>query len=174
VRSALDAKGVLVAGELDRPTGLESRIDEELRGDGELEGCVSILRMGPDGVAASCLLDRIADHVEHANLMLVEREGGLLQIVDVPGDGMKVLSVPLVEFAQRRFLPTRLLDRLRRLHHEVADQDERGLAHRGLHVIADEAADREDPIVPFVGGIEIADDVKKMEFLADFEHDLDP
>ena len=101
VRGALDAERMLVARELNRPARLQSRVDEEFWRDGELEGRMSILRMGPDGVAAGGLLDRISHHVEHANLMLVELDRGLPQIVHVPGDGMKVLSVPPVEFAER-------------------------------------------------------------------------
>ena len=90
-----------VARELDRPARLESWVDEEFRRDGELEGRVSILRVGPDGVAAGGLLDRISHHIEHANLMLVELDRSLPQVVHVPGDGMKVLAVAPVEFAER-------------------------------------------------------------------------
>src|ERR1700684_4005404 len=105
MRGALDPERMLVTWELHRPARLQPRVDEEFRSDSELEGGMTILRMGPDGVAAHRLSDRISHHVKHANLMLAEADGGLAQIIHVPGDGMKVLSVASVEFPQRGFFP---------------------------------------------------------------------
>src|SRR5438270_4539099 len=83
---------------------------------------------------------------------------------------MKTLAEAAVKLAQRGFHPSRLLHRLSRLHHKIANQHERGLAHRRLHVIAHETPHRKDSVVPRISGIQVADDMEKMKFLAWLEH----
>src|SRR5260370_7461493 len=75
-----------------------------------------------------------------------------------------------VDLARPGLSTTRLLRGLRRLHQEVADEHAGGLAHRRLHVIAHEPPHRKNTVVPFVGCIQITDDVEQMEFPTDFEH----
>src|SRR5260370_11815740 len=75
-----------------------------------------------------------------------------------------------VDLARPGLSTTRLLRGLRRLHQEVADEHAGGLAHRRLHVMAHEPPDRKNTVVPFVGCIQITDDVEQMEFPTDFEH----
>src|SRR6266851_9043025 len=114
---------MFVAREGGGPSGLQPRVHEELRHRRKLERGMGILRMRPyRAVAPRWLGYRISHHVEQPNLPLAQLRAGFRQIINIPGDRVKMLAVARVELAQGGLLPTRrATQRLCRLHHEVTD-----------------------------------------------------
>src|ERR1700733_10556145 len=85
---------------------------------------------------------------------------------------MKVLAEAIVEALDRLVAQTLDLRRRHRLHDDVADRDERGVAARRFRESMVIARDREDVVVPLVDRFQIADDMRQMKQLAYLEHAL--
>src|SRR5262249_5616867 len=99
MRCTLDSEWMLIAREFHRPARLQSRIDKESRRHGKFKRGMRILRMGPHGVASTGVGNRLADHIEQAYLMRSEHPAGLSQIMDIPGERVKMLAETGVEFS---------------------------------------------------------------------------
>src|SRR5262249_37843697 len=101
MRSALDAQRMLIPSVGTRPTRLQARIDEEFGHGGKLERGVGVLRVCPYGaVPARRRSHGIPHHVEQSNLSLGQASTGFGQVVHIPGDRMKVLTIAGIESAQ--------------------------------------------------------------------------
>jgi hypothetical protein len=115
--------------------------------------------VGPDGRGLERRLHGFSGDVEEADIVLIEVGEGVFNAVDIPGDRVEVLAEAGEELADGRVFRARRLREHHGLHHEVGDGDERSMPYRELLIAAVEAVDREDFVVPFVGGVQIVDDV---------------
>src|SRR5208282_5306872 len=132
---------------------MQPHVDAEVLDLRELDRAMRILGMGPYGdvALAEGSFGRTTDHVNLADVMPAQLVEGVLNAVDVPGDGMEVLAEAGVELADRGVLRARYRRRLNRFERAVADRQHRRVAHRRAHIAAVIAAGREHVVVPLVG-----------------------
>src|SRR5262252_6311115 len=99
-----------------------------------------------------------ANDVVETQTFLVEPGGDVLNIIDVPGDRMKMLTEAVVEFLHRLIAQVLYASRHHRFHNDLPDSDEGGVAPSQLLIAVVETGHRKDLIVPFVNRVEVVHD----------------
>src|SRR5271156_2911390 len=104
---------------------MQPHVDAEVLDLRELDRAVRILGMRPYGdvALAEGSFGRASDHVDLANVVLAQLVEGVLDAVDVPGDGMEVLAEASVELTDCGVLRARYRCGLNRFHRAVTDRE---------------------------------------------------
>src|SRR5262245_43838710 len=96
MRSTLNPKRMLAPGRI-RPCRFEPRIFGKVAGQGKLQLTRRFFRMRPDRRHLVRWFDLSPDDVVKAQVFLVEPGGNVFNIIDIPCDGMKMLTEAIVE-----------------------------------------------------------------------------
>src|SRR6266700_2115306 len=104
---------MLVAPIGGRPSRMQPHVDAEVLDLGKLDRSVRVLGMGPYGDIpfSEGSFGRASDHVDLADVVFGELVEGVLDALDVPGDGVEVLAIAGVELADCGVLRDRQVPR---------------------------------------------------------------